>query len=88
MIEYRGYTGIVGFEDELEFFSGHAPGLNDTIYFEGRDAKEIKESMRRAVDRYLEMCEEDGRSPDKPYSDKFVMRVDSAIHRALAVGRL
>jgi predicted HicB family RNase H-like nuclease len=86
MIEYRGYTGILEYDDEFEFFSGHVIGLNDTVYFEGRDAAELKQSMHEAVDRYLALCERRGKSPDKPYSGKFVLRVDPEVHRALATG--
>ena len=86
MIEYKGYTGVIEYDDELEVFSGHVIGLNDTIYFEGRDAGELKQSMHEAVDRYVALCERRGKSPDKPYSGKFVLRVDPAVHRALATG--
>ncbi len=84
MIDYRGYTGVIEFDDELEIFSGHVIGLNDTIYFEGRDAAELKQSMHEAVDRYFALCKRRGKNPDKPYSGKFVLRVDPELHRALA----
>ena len=85
MIEYKGYAGVVEYDEDLEFFAGHVIDLRDTIYFEGLSVDELKESMRRAVDAYLEMCEEDGREPDRPYSGKFLVRVETGLHRALAV---
>ena len=33
---------------------------------------------------YLEMCEEDGSDPDKPYSGQFQIRVDPLLHRQIA----
>jgi predicted HicB family RNase H-like nuclease len=84
MLEYRGYAGIVEFDPDLDLFAGHVIDLRDTIYFEGRSVTELKTSLWRAVDTYLEMCAEDGRDPDRPYSGKFVVRVPSELHRALA----
>ena len=84
MIDYKGYTGVIEYDVELEMFSGHVIGLNDTIYFEGCDAAGLKRSMHEAVDRYLALCKRRGEDPDKPYSGKFVLRIDPELHRALA----
>lgn len=62
MIEYRGYTGVFEYDEDYECFSGHVIDTRDGINFEGGSVSELKESMRRAVDDYLEFCEEKGRS--------------------------
>ena len=85
MIEYKGYRGVVEYDEELEFFAGHVVDLHDTIYFEGSSVEELKKSMHRAVDTYLKMCEEDNREPAKQYSGKFVLRMEGALHRNMAV---
>jgi len=84
MIEYKGYTGVFDYDDEYEFFAGHVVDTRDGINFEGRSVAELKESMTRAVDDYLEFCEETGREPSKPYSGRILVRVDPAVHRRLA----
>ena len=84
MIEYRGYTGVFEYDHEYEFFSGHVVGTQDGINFEGGSVAELKESMRRAVDDYLEFCEETGREPSKPYSGRVLLRMDPELHRRLA----
>ena len=86
MIEYRGYTGVFEYDDEYEFFSGHVVDTRDGINFEGRSVAELKESMQRAVDDYLDFCEETGREPSKPYSGRILVRVDPDLHRRLATG--
>ena len=70
MIEYRGYTGVFEYDDEYEFFSGHVVDTRDGINFEGSSVAELKESMRCAIDDYLEFCEDTGRAPSKPYSGR------------------
>lgn len=84
MIEYRGYTGVFEYDEDYEFFSGHVIDTRDGINFEGRSVSELKDSMRHAVDGYLEFCEEEGREPSKPYSGRVLVRIDPEVHRKLA----
>ena len=84
MIEYRGYTGVFEYDEEYEFFSGHVVDTRDGINFEGKSVAELKDSMRRAVDDYLQYCEETGREPSKPYSGRILVRVEPEVHRRLA----
>ena len=84
MIEYKEYTGVFEFDDEYEIFAGHVVGTRDGINFEGRSVAELKESMRSAVDDYLDYCEETGRNPNKPYSGRILVRIAPELHRKLA----
>lgn len=84
MIEYKGYTGVIEFSGMDRMFYGEVVGLRDIIGFEGRTVDELEDSMHQAVDLYLEMCEEDGTDPDKPYSGQFQIRVDPLLHRQIA----
>jgi predicted HicB family RNase H-like nuclease len=85
MIEYKGYTGVFEFDSELELFSGFVVDLRDQIYFEGGSVEELKASMRRAIDHYLEVCKARGEEPEKPFSGKLNVRLGSDLHRAVAV---
>jgi predicted HicB family RNase H-like nuclease len=44
---------------------------------------ELKTSFEDSIDDYLEFCEERGEEPDKPFSGKFVLRIDPVLHRRL-----
>ncbi len=83
MIEYRGYTGVFEFDPELALFAGHVVDLQDEIYFEGASVDELIDSMRRAVNQYLSVCEERGDQPDRPFSGRFNVRVEPATHRRI-----
>jgi predicted HicB family RNase H-like nuclease len=85
MIEYNGYTGVIEYDPTVERLTGHVVDIADTIYFEGESVTELKASMRRAVDHYLEVCRERGEEPDKPYSGQFRVRMDPDLHRSVAV---
>jgi predicted HicB family RNase H-like nuclease len=84
MIDYKGYTGIFEFDPELRLFAGHVIDLRDEIYFEGESVEELEQSMRRAIDHYLEVCETRGEAPERPFSGKLNMRLGPQLHRAAA----
>ena len=85
MIEHKGYTGVVEYDPTIERLTGHVVDLKDTIYFEGRSVDEVRESMTRAVDQYLEVCEEKGIEPDRPFTGELRIRMDSELHRNASV---
>jgi len=40
-------------------------------------------SFRDSVDDYLDFCAEQGENPDKPFSGKFVLRMNPELHHAI-----
>ncbi len=81
MIEYKGYTARVEFDDEAEIFHGEVIDTKDVITFQGRSVKDLKKEFKNSVDDYLEFCEIRSEEPDKPYSGKFVVRLSSELHK-------
>jgi predicted HicB family RNase H-like nuclease len=53
------------------------------VTFQGRTVDELRSAFRESVDDYLEFCERRGEEPDKPYSGRFLLRLDPALHRRL-----
>ena len=81
MMNYKGYVGVAEIDAEDRMLYGKVIGLKDVIGFEGSDFEELEGSFHRAVDGYLEFCEEDGVEPEKPYSGKILIRTDPELHR-------
>ncbi|MCB0137641.1 MAG: type II toxin-antitoxin system HicB family antitoxin, partial [Caldilineaceae bacterium] len=52
--------------------------------FQGRTPEELEESFRASLDFYLELCQRDGVSPQKPFSGRFNIRISPEIHRRIA----
>lgn len=84
-MQYKGYTGVLEIDEEDGILHGRVAGLRDIVTFEGRTVAEARRSFEESIDFYLKSCAEDGVEPDRPYSGKFLVRVDPAVHRALAV---
>jgi predicted HicB family RNase H-like nuclease len=59
--------------------------LRDVITVEGETVNELKEAFHDSVDDYLTFCAERGEAPEKPYSGKFVVRVEPELHKNITV---
>ena len=85
MLNYKGYTGKVNYDDEARIFHGEILDTRDVITFQGRSVEDIEQAFRESVDDYLEFCQERGEQPDKPFSGKFVLRMSPKLHHKLFI---
>jgi predicted HicB family RNase H-like nuclease len=83
-LSYKGYLGTFAYEEDADVLHGRIVGLRDVITFEGRSLDELKKALAASVDDYLAFCRERGEEPEKPLSGKFMLRLDPALHRAIA----
>jgi predicted HicB family RNase H-like nuclease len=84
-MEYKGYQGLPQIDEESGSLYGHMAGLRDVITFQGESVPEQVQSFRDSVDEYLDFCKSLGRSPEKPFSGQFMLRIDPVLHRKLSV---
>lgn len=80
---YKGYEGLVEYDEVAELFHGEVINLRDVITFQGRSVDELKKALEESVEDYLAFCTERGETPEKPYSGQFLVRVDPPLHRAV-----
>jgi len=82
-MKYKGYTGMVTFDEEARIFHGEVIGTLDVITFQGRSVDEIESAFKDSIDDYLEFCARRNEQPEKPFSGKFIVRVPIDLHRKL-----
>jgi len=85
MMRYKGYLGVVEFDEEAGVLFGRVVGLRDTITFEADSASEVERAFHDSVDDYLEFCAERGEDPEKPYSGTLSLRIAPELHRKAAM---
>ena len=85
ILSYKGYQGIFEYDAEADIFHGDVINMADVITFQGRSIDELKQSLADSVEDYIEFCAEKGKTPEKPYSGKFNLRVDPDLHRRMVV---
>lgn len=83
-ITYQGYAARVEFSAEDDCFVGHIAGIRDIVGFHADSVEGLKHAFHEAVDDYLETCKQVGKSPQKPYSGKLMLRLPPEIHAAVA----
>ncbi len=83
MMNYKGYTGNVVFDDEAGIFHGDVLDTKDVITFQGQSVAEIESAFRDSIDDYLEFCKDLNEKPDKPFSGKFIVRVSPVLHHQI-----
>ena len=74
MLNHKGYTGHVEFDDEAGIFHGEVLDLSDVVTFQGRTVEELERAFRESVEDYLAFCQERGEAPDKPFSGRLMLR--------------
>ena len=60
---YKGYEGVVQFDEDAGIFHGEVINTRDVITFQGKSVDELKRAFRDSVDDYLEFCAERGEEP-------------------------
>ena len=80
-MEYKGYKARIEFDDDAEVFHGEVIDTSDVITFQGGSVEELKHEFHESIDDYLDFCKSRGEEPDKPFSGKFVLRLNPELHK-------
>lgn len=81
MMEYKGYRARVEFDDDAEIFHGEVVDTKDVITFQGASVEELKEEFHESIEDYLEFCSSRNEEPEKPFSGKFMLRLNPELHK-------
>lgn len=73
----------MSFDDEAEIFHGEVTGIRDVITFQGQSVDELKKAFQELVEDYLAFCAERGEEPEKPFSGRFLLRIDPQLHKQI-----
>ena len=84
-VEYKGYVGIVAYDDKAKIFLGNVINTRDVITFQGKSVEEIDQAFQKSIDEYLSWCDKEGVNPEGPYSGKFNLRLSPELHKEVAV---
>lgn len=81
MMTYKGYLGSVHYSDEDQVFYGQVEFIRSLISYEGTDVDSLRQAFAESVDDYLDLCEREGRAPERPFKGTFNIRTGSDLHR-------
>ncbi|MFM7717468.1 MAG: type II toxin-antitoxin system HicB family antitoxin [Microcystis sp.] len=83
-MKYQGYEANIEYDYQHCLFVGRVINTIDVIAFNGSSVEELESSFHAAVDEYLEDCRQTGKTPDKPFSGRFNLRISPDLHRQAA----
>ena len=85
MKKYKGYTASIDFDADEMVLHGRLDNIRDVITFHATSVEELQREFEAAVDDYLAFCAERNEEPEKPFSGRFVLRLDPQMHRKAAL---
>ena len=85
VMKYKGYYGSVEFDEDEPTFYGKLLYIRSLVSYEGQTATELLQAFHEAVDDYLDTCQRESVSPEKPFKGSFNVRVGEAIHEKAVV---
>jgi predicted HicB family RNase H-like nuclease len=84
-LEYKGYIGVIEYDDEAGIFHGEVINLRDVITFQGTCVEELRQALKDSIEDYLAFCAERNEEPEKPFSGNLPLRINPALHRKIYV---
>jgi len=85
VMTYKGYTARIEYSTEDGCLIGEIAGIRDIVGFHGDSVAELQAAFEEAVEDYLEMCEESGRPPQKPYSGELTLHIPPEVHTGIVM---
>lgn len=86
-MRYKDFFGEFEYDAQERIFHGRVVNIQDVVTFEGRSIAELETALADSVEDYLDFCREIGKTPDKPHSGKFNVRISPAVHRLAAAAK-
>ncbi len=65
-LEYKNYRGSIEYSEEDKCLFGQVQGIRSLILYEGQTLEELEADFRGAIDDYLELCERNHYTPERP----------------------
>jgi predicted HicB family RNase H-like nuclease len=84
-MNYKGYIGVVNFDEDAGIFHGEVVNTHDVITFQGTCVDEIRQAFEDSIEDYLAFCAERGEQPEKPFRGKLGLRMKPEVHQKVFV---
>ena len=85
IMKYKGYAGKFEYDPDADIFHGDVLNITDVVTFQGRSIDELKQALADSVEDYLDFCRTEGKSPQKPFSGHFNIRISPELHERIAM---
>ena len=84
VLTYKAHSARIEFDADDGIFFGRIAGIRDVVGFHADTVGDLVAAFHEAVDDYVASCARIGKTPERPYSGKLMLRVDPQVHAATA----
>lgn len=81
---HDGYVATVELDEGASFFHGEVINTRDVLTFQGSTLDELRSAFSDTIEDYVAWCAERGKTPERPYSGNFTLRLSPELHRRVA----
>lgn len=67
LLYYKGYSASPEYSADDHMFYGKILGINDLVDFQSENEEALEDEFHKAVDNYLEFCQEMGKVPQSTF---------------------
>ncbi len=85
MMRYKSYYGSVHYDPDEPIFYGKLKFIKALVSYEAKDAHGIKMAFEKAVDDYLQLCQQNNITPEMPFKGSFNIRTGHKLHQQIAL---
>lgn len=85
LMKFGDHQAVISYDPEIEMFRGEFVNLNGGADFYASTVEGLRDEGQKSLDIFLDECQKAGIEPVKPYSGKFVVRVDPKLHAAASI---
>ncbi|WP_201536090.1 type II toxin-antitoxin system HicB family antitoxin [Psychrobacter ciconiae] len=78
------HKAIIQYDPEIDLFRGEFVGLNGGADFYGDSISALEQEGKQSLQAFLDVCQEQGITPYKSFSGKFVTRLPSELHEQVS----
>ncbi|MFO7747160.1 MAG: type II toxin-antitoxin system HicB family antitoxin [Orrella sp.] len=82
---HKGYYGSIEPSLSDGVLKGRALFIADEVTYEAVTVAELQPAFEQAIDDYLESCQMQQKSPEKPFRGQFNVRVAPELHKSAAL---
>ena len=69
----------------IDLFHGTVINTQDVITFYGASVTELRAEMQKSLEVYFEVCQEQGKIPDKPFSGTLTIETSLELYSRIAL---
>jgi len=85
VMEYKNFLAKITYDDRDNIFIGKVINTNNhNISFYGESVAKLKKEFHDSIEDYLAYCTQKNIKPEKPFSGKFIVRIEPEVHKEIA----